>query len=1242
MVLKEKGGNANHADSRVNVEMYAHNVDDVVILAQVLTGKYVHDDAASHHGRHNRNMFITLKERKGSTLNGITGTTSGPMMGSFSEDGDIKTDAVLLEVGYNIDSQYQLTEKDGWTLIDNTGPRTTKYTKMCGGKLIERVYMREANETHKVRIFAMDVDGIDRQIIITKMSKIHENMGHVHKFILVEMSKYYSEDILGYTEYEAKVYLKFGDCRSCREAKVVNRRKDSKTRLIFTVTFRYGDREGLHIDVFSEGKHYWLLAQSHKFQYHWIFEVGQGYTREIIKDALELIFADYRYTGNDISFIRSDADIKFVPLKGWLTLIGLRYLVSPKGIHGSKIERGVRTERDTARTVHQSVPYKVPNKWIPSLFQEATMLINLRFRIALKKTPREAFFHEEINLEGLREHHFGEIISYQDVKNSKRLVNRLNYGAIVGRCIYTGNLTVENLATKHDDIVSLYHQKIKVDDTIITYFDRYDDVGGILYHPKQSVIIASEIIGRNIIANNHLDATAKMAEKSDDSTKNPSSPEGLCTPVCNEDRSNYDRGSNNCTLSNDVNVLDGVWKVNAEVVEDGAPRHASFPDKWKSVDEHEISINIVKILLNAQSIVNSNNCETNNTNPEFVAQCAALIEDVGNECDVDLSELDLPEYNLNIIIDALQMSFIAMSKIHEEETKAAGRLEMLTISSRGTIVGVLRRNIPRYAKVLYIMTKYTEKFKHGIFDKVKSRLLLGGDLLKNDYAERWNEINSRTVSQSSLYTLLAIMAHLGMHTGTMDFKSAFLYADLPEKDRCYAQIPKSESQLLIEIDSDKWLPFLDADGHIYVQVVGALYGHPLSAMLWYNYLKEKLALIGFKPLDCEPCVFIRNRGETFDVLAIWVDDVLFGSLDPAFIDEMRAFRKEYFNGEGTDEVGNVLEFLNLLITFDRTDRSVYISQENYWKKVCTKFELLENDVSSLPHNHSFMQRLRGREDEMELDTMNDNQKLFLALIMSILWGAKRSKPEIMFNVTALATQSKNGTKQDYDDAKMVLKYINNNKPEGIRLKVNGKIQIAMFVDSSGAIHKDMRGHGGNVITIGSEGYGGPIEINSGKAKMNGRSILEYELFSLYHGLPSCIFLRTFVEELGFKQGPILIFEDNKALIDLIKRGPISSGVTKHIAAKYYSCKDLIAQLIVELRHCPTRLMIADILTKILATKEFNMMAPRLRNDVLQHESLTDDVYKRLYLNSTDSVYHDDDDIKVIALISKIMEMMIQP
>jgi len=32
---------------------------------------------------------------------------------------------------------------------------------------------------------------------------------------------------------------------------------------------------------------------------------------------------------------------------------------------------------------------------------------------------------------------------------------------------------------------------------------------------------------------------------------------------------------------------------------------------------------------------------------------------------------------------------------------------------------------------IYILVKYVEKFKEGVFSKLKARLLLGGDMLKN-------------------------------------------------------------------------------------------------------------------------------------------------------------------------------------------------------------------------------------------------------------------------------------------------------------------------------------------------------------------------------------------------------------------------------------------------------------------------------------------------------------------------------
>ena len=83
---------------------------------------------------------------------------------------------------------------------------------------------------------------------------------------------------------------------------------------------------------------------------------------------------------------------------------------------------------------------------------------------------------------------------------------------------------------------------------------------------------------------------------------------------------------------------------------------------------------------------------------------------------------------------------------------------------------------------------------------------------------------------------------------------------------------------MCEIDEDKWKPFLDQDGHIYVKVIGALYGHPLAPMLWYQYMKEKLEILSFQPLKCEPCIFIRinPRTKTLDIIGIHVDDCFIG------------------------------------------------------------------------------------------------------------------------------------------------------------------------------------------------------------------------------------------------------------------------------------------------------------------------------------------------------------------------------
>ena len=65
---------------------------------------------------------------------------------------------------------------------------------------------------------------------------------------------------------------------------------------------------------------------------------------------------------------------------------------------------------------------------------------------------------------------------------------------------------------------------------------------------------------------------------------------------------------------------------------------------------------------------------------------------------------------------------------------------------------------------------------------------------------------------------------------------------------------------------------------------------------------------------------------------------------------------------------------------------------------------------------------------------------------------------VLFNVSALASQSKYSTVADYDDSIRVLKYVNEYKLEGISLKANGKVQLSVIVDSSSNLYKDTRGH----------------------------------------------------------------------------------------------------------------------------------------------------------------------------------------
>ena len=210
----------------------------------------------------------------------------------------------------------------------------------------------------------------------------------------------------------------------------------------------------------------------------------------MVRDCLEGIFGDYQYANIAINFVRSDGDVRFVPLREWLQSLGLRYYVSPPGYHATIIERFIRAIKELARTILHSLEFRMPTKYLPYLIKEVVRLLSIRYDDTLHKTPWQSFYNENLKYSDRAVFPFGTILSYQDVNSLKTIVKpRLNYGVVLGTEILSGNLIMENFASKSEDRIAIYKEFIKVDDTIKKYFNNYERINCFKYSKVHSFMI---------------------------------------------------------------------------------------------------------------------------------------------------------------------------------------------------------------------------------------------------------------------------------------------------------------------------------------------------------------------------------------------------------------------------------------------------------------------------------------------------------------------------------------------------------------------------------------------------------------------------------------------------------------------------------------------------------------------------------------------------------------------------------
>jgi hypothetical protein len=495
-----------------------------------------------------------------------------------------------------------------------------------------------------------------------------------------------------------------------------------------------------------------------------------------------------------------------------------------------------------------------------------------------------------------------------------------------------------------------------------------------------------------------------------------------------------------------------------------------------------------------------------------------------------------------------------------------------------------RRMIRSY---LFIKEKYDAS---GTFDKLKSRLVAGGDAQDPAlYPDR----SSPTADVAAVFAVAAIAAREGRHVVTADIAGAYLNADMSKSD-IYMKIDGMIAKQLTKIDPKKYSPFVRRDGGIVVRLRKALYGCLESGKLWFDTLCRALTDMGLQQNPHEQCLFNKQSGGHQLTVVIYVDDLFITCAEEAEVEIFLSGIVERFK-EITINRGPVHSYLGMVFDF-RTPSKVVVDMRSYVDDLI-KASGTVGRASSPANNDLFI--VHTAEPLKASDARE-----FHSLVAKALYLAKRSRPDILTAIGFLTTRVREPTEQDRQKLSRVLKYLNDTRELCLTLeRADGP--CAAYVDASFAVHSDKKSHSGFAATVGK----GAVLCASSKQKLTTKSSTEAELVAVSDKVGHALWLNNLVyEQEKYKkkeQEPITLFEDNQSCIALIRSGKPSSSKSRHISIRYFFIKDRVERNEINLTYLPTEEMVADLLTKPVQGSLFRALRNRLLN-CADSTSLADD------------------------------------
>lgn len=312
------------------------------------------------------------------------------------------------------------------------------------------------------------------------------------------------------------------------------------------------------------------------------------------------------------------------------------------------------------------------------------------------------------------------------------------------------------------------------------------------------------------------------------------------------------------------------------------------------------------------------------------------------------------------------------------------------------------------------------------------------------------------------------------------------------------------------------------------------------------------------------------------LIALYVDDIVLATNDTAMLKKEKDQLKKRFEIE---DQGEIHYCLGMCIKRDRSTKTMHISQRAYLENVLKRFNMSNCKPVSTPMEvGKKYEKLKDGEQTADL-------REYQSAIGSLMYASIATRPDISSAVGILSQYMSNPGEEHFRGIKRVLRYIRGTIDFGLEFKAQDEMQVRLHgyadADWAGDI-STRKSTTGYLFQIGNA----TVSWKSKRQSIVALSSTEAEYVSLSSATQETMWIRSLLGSIGFQQiDPTTINEDNQGAIALAGN-PGNHPRTKHIDIKYHFIREAVEKNEIALQYCPTKEMLADMLTKALPREKF--------------------------------------------------------